>query len=73
MKEQQSDLYEVSLNYDKGNSTYKPEEMVSGVIRLLHKTSATFKVDIASLTIKPTGKLVMNNKQGNKKFDSIVK
>lgn len=25
MREQQSDLYEVVLTYDKGNSTYKPE------------------------------------------------
>ena len=73
MKEQQSDLYEILLNYDRGNSTYKPEEMVSGTIRLVHRTSSVFRVDIASLTIKPTGKLIMNSKPGNKKFESLAK
>jgi hypothetical protein len=73
MKEQQSDLYEVLVTYDRGNSTYKPEEMVTGSIRLMHKTASAFKVDIATLIIKPIGKLVMNNKQGNKKFETLIK
>lgn len=47
--------------------------MVSGVITLNHKTSDKFKVDVASMMIKPVGKLSLNNKQGNKKFEAVIK
>lgn len=73
MREQQSDLYEIVLTYDRGSSTYKPEETVTGVIRLMHKTAETYKVDVASLIIKPIGKLSASNKQNNTKLEPHMK
>lgn len=73
MKEQQIDLYDVILTYDRGNSTFKPDQMVTGTIKLMHKTSDSFKVDIASLVLKPTGKIAPNNKQNNKRIENILK
>ena len=40
---------------------------------LVHKSLSTFKVDVASLTIMPIGKMVINNRQNNKRIEQAMK
>lgn len=45
---------------------------MAGYIQLLHKTDSKFRVDVASMMIKPFGRIMANNKQNNKRLEPII-
>lgn len=69
MKGGHSQNFDAEITFDRTNATYKPEETVTGQIRLYHKSGNTFKVDVASLTITPRGKLVIQPRHNNKRVE----
>ena len=73
MKGGHSQNFEAEIVFDRTNATYKPEETVTGQIKLYHKSGNAFKVDITSLTIKPTGKLTIQPRHNNKKVEEASK
>jgi hypothetical protein len=46
---------------------------VTGKVQLVHKTYDVFQVNIESMTIKPTGTVMINNKQNNQKIAAMLK
>ena len=67
------DTHEIVVEFDRGNATYKPNETISGTISLKYQNSSKFKVDISYLSITPSGKLAIFNRQNNKKIEQISK
>jgi hypothetical protein len=61
------------VKFDRSNSTYKPDETVSGTVALLSKSGSNYKMDIDSAMISLNGSVTIQNRQNKLEIDELVK